>query len=218
MKPIDTAIPKRRLQITILNEGSHRQAIEKDAKSLPHPKHGTRIGALPSRLSAGLTGSWPFGYSLPWPLASSWETLCPILDQLYRRANLPMYLFLSVRASHCSTWVIGTGLSSDSALAIGLLVMMYPILCKVRYESLHQVLAHREIWKQIAFSILVNWIVAPFLMVRDSISSLVTAVTSMETNHISGSLDWRGLSSPMKTDYERVSSLLDSQDVSPWYV
>ncbi|KAJ0117756.1 Arsenical-resistance protein Acr3 [Diaporthe amygdali] len=49
-------------------------------------------------------------------------------------------------------------------IAIGLLVMMYPILCKVRYESLHRVLAHREIWKQIAFSVFVNWIVAPFLM------------------------------------------------------
>jgi ACR3 family arsenite efflux pump ArsB len=43
--------------------------------------------------------------------------------------------------------------------------MMYPILCKVRYESLPDVFAHREIWKQIGFSILINWIVAPFFMV-----------------------------------------------------
>lgn len=43
--------------------------------------------------------------------------------------------------------------------------MMYPILCKVRYESLHKVLAHRSVWRQIAFSIFVNWVVAPFLMV-----------------------------------------------------
>ncbi|SPN99102.1 related to arsenite transporter ARR3 [Cephalotrichum gorgonifer] len=49
-------------------------------------------------------------------------------------------------------------------IAIGLLVMMYPILCKVRYESLHKLLAHREMWKQIVFSVVVNWIVAPFLM------------------------------------------------------
>ncbi|KAJ5477370.1 hypothetical protein N7539_007514 [Penicillium diatomitis] len=49
-------------------------------------------------------------------------------------------------------------------IAIGLLVMMYPILCKVRYESLHQVFQAREIWVQIAFSIFVNWIIAPFLM------------------------------------------------------
>lgn len=43
--------------------------------------------------------------------------------------------------------------------------MMYPILCKVRYESLHELFAHRGLWKQIAFSVFVNWVVAPFLMV-----------------------------------------------------
>lgn len=49
--------------------------------------------------------------------------------------------------------------------AVGLLVMMYPILCKVRYESLHHVLRARGIWVQIIFSIVVNWIIAPFFMV-----------------------------------------------------
>lgn len=44
--------------------------------------------------------------------------------------------------------------------------MMYPILCKVRYESLHHVFRERGIWIQIAFSVFVNWIIAPFLMVR----------------------------------------------------
>lgn len=58
-------------------------------------------------------------------------------------------------------------------IAIGLLVMMYPILCKVRYESLHELLSHREIWKQIAFSIFVNWIVAPFVMVRTALTVLL---------------------------------------------
>lgn len=42
--------------------------------------------------------------------------------------------------------------------------MMYPILCKVQYETLHRVFSTREIWIQIGFSILMNWIVAPFLM------------------------------------------------------
>ncbi|KAI1660947.1 arsenical-resistance protein ACR3 [Daldinia decipiens] len=49
-------------------------------------------------------------------------------------------------------------------IAVGLLVMMYPILCKVRYETLHEIFSHRGVWKQIAFSIFMNWIVAPFLM------------------------------------------------------
>ncbi|KAI1416854.1 arsenical-resistance protein ACR3 [Hypoxylon sp. FL1857] len=49
-------------------------------------------------------------------------------------------------------------------IAVGLLVMMYPILCKVRYETLHEIFSHRGIWKQIAFSVFMNWIIAPFLM------------------------------------------------------
>lgn len=43
--------------------------------------------------------------------------------------------------------------------------MMYPILCKVRYETLHLVLRKKDIWVQIGFSIFVNWIVAPLVMV-----------------------------------------------------
>ena len=43
--------------------------------------------------------------------------------------------------------------------------MMYPILCKVRYETLHHVFRERKIWVQIGFSIVVNWIVAPLVMV-----------------------------------------------------
>ena len=50
-------------------------------------------------------------------------------------------------------------------LAIGLLVMMYPILCKVRYETLHQTFRSKQLWIQVGFSVFVNWIVAPFLMV-----------------------------------------------------
>ncbi|KAI1021562.1 hypothetical protein LB505_000337 [Fusarium chuoi] len=49
-------------------------------------------------------------------------------------------------------------------IAVGLLVMMYPILCKVRYESLHEIFSQRDVWKQILFSVFINWIVAPFLM------------------------------------------------------
>lgn len=44
--------------------------------------------------------------------------------------------------------------------------MMYPILCKVKYETLHLAFRKREIWVQVLFSVFVNWIIAPFLMVR----------------------------------------------------
>ena len=43
--------------------------------------------------------------------------------------------------------------------------MMYPILCKVRFEELNLVLKEKGLWKQLAFSFIVNWIVAPLVMV-----------------------------------------------------
>lgn len=55
--------------------------------------------------------------------------------------------------------------------------MMYPILCKVKYESLHRVFAHRQIWVQLAFSIVANWIVAPLLMVSHTIVPAVDVHT-----------------------------------------
>ncbi|KAL6872853.1 arsenical-resistance protein ACR3 [Trichoderma novae-zelandiae] len=58
----------------------------------------------------------------------------------------------------------GTFVGVSVPIAVGLLVMMYPILCKVQYESLHQLLTKKELWKQIGFSVVVNWIIAPFLM------------------------------------------------------
>ncbi|KAF4218631.1 hypothetical protein CNMCM8980_007622 [Aspergillus fumigatiaffinis] len=49
-------------------------------------------------------------------------------------------------------------------IAIGLLVMMYPILCKVRFETLHRSFREKTLWIQVAFSIVVNWIIAPLFM------------------------------------------------------
>lgn len=44
--------------------------------------------------------------------------------------------------------------------------MMYPILCNVRYETLHRILGQKALWMQVLFSIVFNWIVAPFFMVH----------------------------------------------------
>ncbi|KAL8993182.1 MAG: hypothetical protein Q9169_006538 [Polycauliona sp. 2 TL-2023] len=58
----------------------------------------------------------------------------------------------------------GTFVGVSIPIAVGLLVMMYPILCKIKFESLHHVFRTREVWIQIAFSVFLNWIIAPFLM------------------------------------------------------
>lgn len=55
--------------------------------------------------------------------------------------------------------------NADVPTAIGLLVMMYPILCKVRYETLHLLFNSKELWIQIAVSFVLNWIIAPLFMV-----------------------------------------------------
>lgn len=59
----------------------------------------------------------------------------------------------------------GSFVSVSIPIAIGLLVMMYPILLKVRYESLPSILHHRDLWRHLLFSCIINWIIAPLLMV-----------------------------------------------------
>jgi ACR3 family arsenite transporter len=65
-------------------------------------------------------------------------------------------------------------LTISDILAVGLLVMMYPILCKVRYETLYRIFQQRSLWLQIGFSVFMNWIIAPFLMVISAYLSLNT--------------------------------------------
>ena len=56
---------------------------------------------------------------------------------------------------------------TDRRQAVSLLAMMCPILCKVRFETLHHSFRARTLWTQVAFSIFVNWIMAPFVMECD---------------------------------------------------
>lgn len=49
-------------------------------------------------------------------------------------------------------------------IAVGLLVMMYPVLCKVQYERLPSILVTRQVWIQIGISVFINWIIGPIIM------------------------------------------------------
>ncbi|GAA5964656.1 hypothetical protein JCM21900_005007 [Sporobolomyces salmonicolor] len=49
-------------------------------------------------------------------------------------------------------------------LAIALMVMMWPILCRVSPSSLVPLFKQRTLWKHLLFSVALNWIVAPLFM------------------------------------------------------
>lgn len=49
-------------------------------------------------------------------------------------------------------------------IAVGLIIMMIPILTKVRYESLSHTFLSRKLWIHLSFSLVLNWIVGPFVM------------------------------------------------------
>ena len=71
---------------------------------------------------------------------------------------------VSVRKLSWSVYSRDMALTTRAAIAIGLIVMMWPILTKVQYESLPQLFTTRNLYIHIFLSLVLNWIVGPLVM------------------------------------------------------
>lgn len=89
------------------------------------------------------------------------DKLLPLLIILAMVVGILLSVYVPAsRTALDSSEVVGVSVP----LAVGLIVMLIPPLCKVEWEHLPRYFTKFMYWKPIVFSLFINWIVCPFFM------------------------------------------------------
>jgi len=101
-------------------------------------------------------------------VADSTEKKLPLLDKL-----LTLWIFIAMGVGigigffspAITKFIAGLQIGTTSIpIAVGLILMMYPPLAKVKYEEMGKVFETKKGRKLLAFSLLQNWIIGPVVM------------------------------------------------------
>lgn len=90
-----------------------------------------------------------------------------VLEEVkFVQVSLPLGTFRFFRLCTPLYWLRRptTTLMTPIRAAIALIVMMWPILCRVSPSSLFALFSQRQLYKHLLFSLVINWIVAPLIM------------------------------------------------------